>query len=117
LLYSRFSEKKPVNEIPEMPKSHLSSHPISQPCQQARPCPKHKHGTYREERLDEKSENIHVDADSDFVNNSGSGQCYYHMNDDYIEWLEDSTDSGEKDMEFNNVLLKDFDDDVGSCQA
>ena len=56
----------------------------------------------------EKSENIHVDADSDFVNNCGSGQCYYHMNDDYIEMLEDSTDSGEKDIEFNNVLLEDF---------
>ena len=58
-----------------------------------------------------------MDADFDSVNNCRSGQCYYHMNDDYIEWLEDSTDSGEKDMEFNNGLFEHFEDDIGSCQA
>ena len=111
----------PLPPIPEIAKSHLSSHTISQPCQQARPCPKHKYGTGREERLDDKSENIHVDTDSGddplVVTNCGSGQCYYHMNDDYIEWLEDRTDSGEKDMEFNNGLFEHFEDDIGSCQA
>ena len=32
-------------------------------------------------------------------------------------WLEDSTDSGKKDMEFNNGLFEHFEDDFGSCQA
>ena len=100
----------PLPPIPEIAKSHLSSHPISQPCQQARPCPKHKYGTYREEIMDEKSENIHVDTDSRddhlVVNHCGSGQ-----------WLEDRTDSGGKDMEFNNGLFQHFEDDFGSCQA
>ena len=67
--------------------------------------------------MDEKSYKIPVDTDSDFVNNCVSGQCYYHMNDDYIEWLEDRTDSGGKDMEFNNGLFQHFGDDFGSCQA
>ena len=71
--------------------------------------------------MDTPSENIQVDADSGdistFVNTCGSGQCYYHMNDEYIEWLEESTDYGDKDPEFKNGSFEHFDNDVVSCQA
>ena len=70
--------------------------PYLQPCLHGTiPCPKHKCPRCRIENRAGQSKKLPALATAvgvDTSNHSGE-ECTYHMNDDYIEWLDDTVDT------------------------